>query len=176
MKIIDQFLQEEKDFGKQDSVKALIRDGTGKILIIRRTQTSGGAGNWDFPGGHIEKNENEKDALKREIFEETNLKVDDIKSEGKVTLKIPEKGIDSEMHLYSCKKIDGEVKLKPADWNIEGKPEHNEYRWIEFIDDMEKLPMIDELKEKLLKNLRKRDTTAPEIEVKKDSETLTKVL
>lgn len=176
MKIIDQFLQEEKDFGKRDSVKAIVSDGTGKILIIRRTQGSCGAGNWDFPGGHIEKNENKNDALKREIFEETNLKVDDVKSEGKITLKIPEKGIDSEISLYSCKKIDGEVKLKPADWSIEGKPEHNEYRWIEFIDDMEKLPMLDELKEKILKKLKKRDITAPELEVKKDMETLTKVL
>lgn len=32
------------------------------------------AGHWDFPKGHIEKGESEKEALRREVFEETGIK------------------------------------------------------------------------------------------------------
>lgn len=36
------------------------------------------AGHWDFPKGHIEEGENEKEAALRELFEETGIKEDEI--------------------------------------------------------------------------------------------------
>ena len=48
-------------FGKED----------GKIYYLLLHY---GAGHWDFPKGHIEKDEKEEDTVKREVAEETGIK------------------------------------------------------------------------------------------------------
>lgn len=53
------------------SVKAIIKDNTGRILLLKERD-----GKWDLPGGGLEHGENPKDALKREIIEETRMTVD----------------------------------------------------------------------------------------------------
>ncbi len=50
-------------------VAAVIRRGD-RILITRRPDRDGRAGQWEFPGGKIEPGESEQDALRREIAEE----------------------------------------------------------------------------------------------------------
>jgi len=147
MKIIDNFLQEARSFEKKDSVKAVIRCPEGKALILRRQNDDGGGGQWDLSGGGIEDGENEIDALKREVFEETGLTVDYISKIKNVTLKIPETGVNSVMKIYKCKTEDIDVKLKPATWaGSDGKPEHTEYRWLSNKSELENLPMLDSLK------------------------------
>jgi 8-oxo-dGTP diphosphatase len=48
-----------------------------KVLITKRTaEEKYGAGIWEIPGGKLEFGEDLVDALKREILEETGLKVD----------------------------------------------------------------------------------------------------
>lgn len=155
MKTINKFLREAASFEKKDSVKAIIFCPDNKILILRRQEESGGAGQWDIPGGGIEKGENQIDALKREVFEESGLKIDDIKKVKSAPFKIPEKGIDSTMNIYKCKSDSIDVKLKPATWKgSDGRPEHNEYKWISKKEELENLPMIDELKTVVLSQLK----------------------
>ena len=48
-----------------------------KVLLGKR-KNSHGEGTWQFPGGHLEFNEEFEDCAKREVFEETNLKIKDI--------------------------------------------------------------------------------------------------
>lgn len=154
MKIINQFLKEVKSFEKKDSVKAIVYCPDKKILILRRQEGSGGAGQWDIPGGAIEKGENQTDALKREVFEETGLKIKEIHKVKSVPFKIPEAGINSEMHIYKCDSEGIDVHLKPATWKgSDGRPEHNEYKWIDKKIELENLPMIDELKKVILTHL-----------------------
>lgn len=50
----------------------LIRDG--KVLLGRR-RNSHGAGTWQFPGGHLEYGEAIEDCARREVFEETGLRI-----------------------------------------------------------------------------------------------------
>lgn len=50
-------------------VAAVIRRGD-EILITRRPDREGRAGQWEFPGGKVEPGEPEPDALRREIAEE----------------------------------------------------------------------------------------------------------
>lgn len=58
------------------SVKALIQDGYGRYLVIKRSIASKtNAGQWDFPGGKIDTGETFDVALIREIAEETGLSV-----------------------------------------------------------------------------------------------------
>ena len=58
------------------TVGALIHDGTGKLLMIRTHKWSG---LWGIPGGKIERGEASEDALRREVIEETGLKITDIR-------------------------------------------------------------------------------------------------
>jgi len=66
--------------GKADrpvaTVGGLIHDGAGKILMIRTHKWSH---KWGIPGGKIERGESSEDALRREMMEETALKISDIR-------------------------------------------------------------------------------------------------
>lgn len=53
------------------SVKAIIMDGSGRILLGRESD-----GAWELPGGGLEHGENPKEALAREVDEETGFTVD----------------------------------------------------------------------------------------------------
>jgi 8-oxo-dGTP diphosphatase len=53
-------------------VGAVIKDGTGRLLLIRRGHEPG-KGLWSVPGGRIEDGESDTDALVREVREETGL-------------------------------------------------------------------------------------------------------
>jgi 8-oxo-dGTP diphosphatase len=53
------------------SVKAVIKDAAGNILLLREKD-----GSWELPGGGLEHGEDPKEALTREIAEETGLNVE----------------------------------------------------------------------------------------------------
>ena len=55
-------------------VGAVIRDGGGRLLLIRRGHPPG-AGLWSLPGGRVEAGESDHDAVIREVGEETGLSV-----------------------------------------------------------------------------------------------------
>jgi len=155
MKAITRFLQEDRSFEKKDSVKAIVKCPKEHILIVRRANDEGGGGEWDIPGGAIEKGEDQNSALKREVFEEVDIHIDDIKKIKDITLKIPESGVNSVMHIYSATTDELSVNLKPATWTgSDGKPEHTEYRWVSSKEEMEGLPMLDSLKSVVLSQLK----------------------
>lgn len=160
MKIITKYLLEndERSFDKKDSVKGIVCRGD-YILLLRRQQEQPGGGQWDLPGGGIEKGENKKEALIREVFEECGLKIKDITPQGKVNLKIPESGIDSDMYLFMCYAEDVNVQIKPANWQgASGRAEHTQYKWIQYKDELENLPMLDILKDKVIERLKDRSS------------------
>lgn len=59
----------------QVGVKALIQNGSGQYLFLRRSQAMDGESepSWDIPGGRIQPDEALDVALAREILEETGL-------------------------------------------------------------------------------------------------------
>ena len=155
MKIINEFLKEVRSFEKKDSVKVLVIDPDKKILILRRQMGEGGEGQWDIPGGAIEKDENQIDAAKRETFEETGLRIDKISKVKSITLKIPEKGVNSILNVYKANAENTDVILKSADWpGSASKAEHNEYKWILKKEELQNLPMLKELKTIVLNHLK----------------------
>ena len=66
-------------------VGAIVRDGTGRLLVIRRGRPPG-AGLWSIPGGRVEPGESLADAVHREVLEETGLQVDVERVAGAVVL------------------------------------------------------------------------------------------
>ena len=84
---------------------------------------------WEFPGGKVEKNETNEDALKREIKEELNIKIFVKKKIAEEKYK--DETIDIILHYYICKIIDGVISLN----------EHENSMWI-LKNDFNKYDMI----------------------------------
>ena len=95
-----------------------------KVLVGKR-KNSHGEGAWQFPGGHLEFNENIEDCAKREVEEETGLIVDNFKK-GKFTNDIFSKENKHYVTLFVV-----------TDWKS-GEPELKEpekcegWEWVEW--------------------------------------------
>ncbi|WP_189249782.1 NUDIX hydrolase [Streptosporangium pseudovulgare] len=55
-------------------VGAIILDGSGRLLLVRRGRPPG-EGLWSVPGGRVEPGESDAEAVAREVLEETGLTV-----------------------------------------------------------------------------------------------------
>ena len=101
-------------------VVAALIEHDNKVLIAKRsTGDPNVLGKWEFPGGKVELNENEFNAIEREIKEEFELV---IKANNYLINNIceyPKKTVD--LRLYSCDYISGDFKLH----------DHSEYKWVE---------------------------------------------
>ncbi len=69
-------------------VGVLIRDSTGRLLVIQRRQEPG-KGLWSIPGGRVEQGESLEDAARREAQEETGLHITLGRVVGRVELAGP---------------------------------------------------------------------------------------
>ena len=101
-------------------VAALIKKED-KILIAKRsTGDKNVLEKWEFPGGQVEKDEDEKVAIEREIKEEFELTVKAKRFLINNICEYPEKKID--LRLYECEYLSGEFCLH----------DHFEYKWVEI--------------------------------------------
>jgi len=57
-------------------VSIMVLDGEGNVLMGKR-KGSHGAGCWSFPGGHLEEGEDPREAVRRELMEETGISLSD---------------------------------------------------------------------------------------------------
>lgn len=163
MDSINQFLFEASDkTQKEKVVKCIIKYGD-KYLILRRATNTPGEGSWDLPGGHLEEGETPLEGIKREVFEETSLRLKNIKSKKMVTVK-DEQG-DTRTQIYTADAVNDAVYLSPSDenrqkfayWN-KPQPEHSEFKWVKYQDQLEPLYMVDEYKAAMINMLKKRET------------------
>ena len=73
-------------------VGAVVKDGQGRLLLIKRGHEPG-AGLWSLPGGRIEPGETDAEALVREMLEETGLKV----APGRLLGSVKRPGLDGDV-------------------------------------------------------------------------------
>ena len=105
------------------TVVAALIEKDGKYLIARRsTGSSDVLGKWEFPGGKVEQEETEENAIEREIKEEFEMNIKAIKFLVNNVCEYPSKTID--LRLYECKHMSGEFNLH----------DHSEYRFVDKAD------------------------------------------
>lgn len=96
---------------------AILRDG--KVLVLQRGFEKSLPGLWEFPGGKVEAQENEKQALIREIKEELNMDI------------LIEKYIATNIHTYDFAEIELSVYTARMHTNAEIElTEHIAYKWL----------------------------------------------
>lgn len=96
---------------------AILRDG--KVLVLQRGFEKSLPGLWEFPGGKVEAQENEKQALIREIQEELNMDI------------LIEKYIATNIHTYDFAEVELSVYTARMHTNAEIElTEHIAYKWL----------------------------------------------
>ena len=96
------------------------------LVLKRKNNDEEMAGVWEFPGGHAEFGEDLTNALTREIFEETGVKIntDSIK-----LVSVSQYEIKKECYTKCCVQLNYlfEVEEKPTIFISE---EHSNYDWV----------------------------------------------
>lgn len=118
-------------------VSALI-EKDGKYLIAKRsTGNKEVLGKYEFPGGKVELNESEEDAIIREIKEELDIDINVNKFLMNNVYEYPDRVID--LRLYECVMLNDNIKLHDhSDYKFVSKDELCNYEFcppdIAFVD------------------------------------------
>ncbi len=136
------------------AVRVLLIDEDGKILIIKRsTNSKTNPGKWELPGGKVDQGESFDQALIREVYEETNLKIVLAHVVGVCEQNLP---LIRAVHIImSGKVVEGELNLSS---------EHEGYAWV-FFEDLADYELADWLQDFVL-NQNLTDTPKEESEDK----------
>lgn len=76
-KEIQNYHQRPESFSPRAEVAACILEAKGRFLLMKKAPESEEAGLWSLPGGKMNPGESLQDAVRREIFEETKIVVQD---------------------------------------------------------------------------------------------------
>lgn len=90
-------------------VAALIEKDNKYLIARRSTGSKDVLGKWEFPGGKVEENESDKQAIEREIKEEFGMEIKAIRFLKNNVYNYSDKVVD--LRLYECKYISGEFSL-----------------------------------------------------------------
>lgn len=104
-------------------VGALLSDGHGRFLFLKRVDSSWAGGKWQLPGGKMEWGESVMDTLNREINEETGGRILDPAFLGVYTIQISTK--DSKFHTVMMV-----YKGNYSGKSINISEDHNDYTWM----------------------------------------------
>ena len=102
-------------------VAAIIHDSDGRIFATQRGYGDMKDG-WEFPGGKMEPGETPEEALKREILEELDTRIDVERLLTTVDYDYPKFHLT--MHCFICSIESGSLTLK----------EHEAARWLKLSD------------------------------------------
>lgn len=94
-----------------------------KLLLQKKSKGLFGADKWNGVGGKIKQNETPEETVKREVFEETGLKIMNIQSHGTLNFYFGDrKELDWIVHVFSTKSFEG--KPRPSEEGV--------LRWFAF--------------------------------------------
>ena len=122
--------EDEKKKELKKNAVAVIVDNDNKILLLKRgNKASWMPSKWSLVGGTIDKDENPKQAIEREIKEETNLDINKFTKSFSI-----QRNPDSIEHVFACR-YDGD----PTDIRLNG--ENSNYGWYD-VDEMKFLDIV----------------------------------
>lgn len=113
----------------------IVRDGAGRLLVIRRGREPG-RGLWSVPGGRCLPGESVEQACVREVAEETGLTVRVLSEAGRVERDGPA-GVRYDIVDFECEVVGGE--LRPGD-------DATDVRWVTRVE-LGELAVVPELVE-----------------------------
>lgn len=142
-----------KDSSEKDTkrVSKAIIQHDGKVLLLLPKDKK----KWHLPGGHIKAAETFAQGVKREVYEETGLKVVGIKSIYKM----------HNFELFHCKCNATVVRISD---------EHIDYKWVSPQTAMKKMQLTRETQRDLIESINKnvlKKNEAPAVKPKKKSQT-----
>ena len=104
-------------------VHALIMNAEGNVLLIKRSETEDVLpGVWDIPGGTLEDGEDPKEGVLREVKEETNLEVKNLRLFHYTSSVDYGKNEQFVRLIFTGECASSDIRLNPED--------HDEYRWV----------------------------------------------
>lgn len=107
---------------REKSAGAIVYNN-GKFLLLHYA-----AGHWDYPKGHVEKGEDEKETARRELEEETGIKdlyfVKDFKETIKYFFRRGKELVHKQVNFYLAETKTKEVKIRTK--------EHQGYEWLPY--------------------------------------------
>lgn len=129
------------DFNKQFDIVGCFLEYNGKFLLLCRHTHKANGGKWGLPAGKMDIGENTKQAVLREIKEETGLTLPELSVEYFDSLYVRDGTFDIEWHMFATK--------------LDTKPivrisfhEHSEYRWV-APDEALQMDLIHDLPESI---------------------------
>jgi 8-oxo-dGTP pyrophosphatase MutT (NUDIX family) len=108
---------------KEKSCGALVFYKNGEcieILILKHRL----GGHWSFPKGHVERNETERQTARREVFEETGIKITILEKFREMVSYSPKPGVDKDVVYFIASAVDKVTRMQ-----IE---EVSEIKWVEL--------------------------------------------
>jgi putative (di)nucleoside polyphosphate hydrolase len=121
-------LRGEMNFRK--NVAAIIIDDKGLILAGKRTDV---ADAWQLPQGGVDKDENEQDAVLREVFEETGIQshfLSIVKKSSVIKYLFPPE-IKKNMEFDGQEQIYFLIKIVGQGWSLKRSDEFSDFEWID---------------------------------------------
>ncbi len=114
------------------AVRVLLLDDKEKILIIKRsTDSKTNPGKWELPGGKVDPGESFDQALIREVYEETKLKI---------TLDHVVGVSEQNLHLIRAVHIIMSGRVMEGKLNL--SQEHEGYAWV-YLENLLDYPLAD---------------------------------
>ena len=107
------------------------------FLVLQRNNDKTHAATWGLPAGKVEPGETKKEAMVREVAEETGLKINEAKLDFIESVAVRHNGHDINFHMYR--------------FNVISKPkvtlrinEHQNYKWV-TINKLKELDCVHDL-------------------------------
>lgn len=101
-------------------ISRVIVEFRGKVLFIKRSQTDSRAGAWEIPGGAVDPGETFEEAAKREVSEETGLRLESLEFDH-----------SSSYEFNGKKRISTIFRARVESTAVVLSSEHDDFKWVD---------------------------------------------
>ena len=111
------------NFNKRFDIVGCFIEHDGRFLLLHRHSNKASGDTWGLPAGKMDSGENKKQAVLREVAEETGLRLPDNSVDYFDSLYVRDVDFDIEWHMYS-------IKFNELPTVQTNPHEHSEFKWV----------------------------------------------